>query len=230
MSDVVRSAAYAAFQSLGQAGLPAKRSHLGEVLAALLGYGTFSALSVEEFSQKEGCTDHAEILVVEHRAGVQRIRSLRQDLDPIEHARVIAACVQGLTDCAVSTTVFADLDEFYDSWAKNKIAEAIFDSDHVASSGLPLRRPELPSTTPATSNLWQSRFEWCIEVRGIVCELEDDEISSEHHTRYPVVGRLTFRKAGRAGLVVLDRGGAFCTVDGSVTGMPTPIPRLGTTA
>ena len=52
MSNLVRSAAYAASQALSAQGLTVKRSHLSEIIAALLGYRTHAALAVEEADPK----------------------------------------------------------------------------------------------------------------------------------------------------------------------------------
>lgn len=48
MATFLAPAAYAASKSLAAQGLSAKRSHLSEIIAALLGYRTLAALTAEE--------------------------------------------------------------------------------------------------------------------------------------------------------------------------------------
>src|SRR3546814_3932031 len=52
MATFLAPAAYAASKSLAAQGLSAKRSHLSEIIAALLGYRTLAALTAEELDPR----------------------------------------------------------------------------------------------------------------------------------------------------------------------------------
>ena len=77
MSTHVRSAAYAASQALAAQGLAVKRSHLSEIIAALLGYRTHAALAVEEADVSlDYHLDDAEVLVLNQPMGEARAEQL----------------------------------------------------------------------------------------------------------------------------------------------------------
>src|SRR3546814_16190031 len=89
MATFVSPAAYAASQTLAAQGLPVKRSHLSEVIAALLGYHSYAALTVEEAdATKVLHLDDAEIIVLNQALGLERANGLRS-----EERRVGKECV-----------------------------------------------------------------------------------------------------------------------------------------
>src|SRR3546814_3201428 len=92
MATFVSPAAYAASQTLAAQGLPVKRSHLSEVIAALLGYHSYAALTVEEAdATKVLHLDDAEIIVLNQALGLERANGLGLQGPP-----TVAACVAAL--------------------------------------------------------------------------------------------------------------------------------------
>src|SRR3546814_1085340 len=72
-------AADAASKSLAAQGLSAKRSHLSEIIAALLGYRTLAALTAEELDPGLNYhLDDAEFIVLNQPMGIERAATLNQ--------------------------------------------------------------------------------------------------------------------------------------------------------
>jgi hypothetical protein len=210
MATFVSPAAYAASQSLAALGLPVKRSHLSEVIAALLGYRSYAALTVEEAgATKVLHLDDAEIIVLNQALGLERAGGLGLQGPP-----VVAACVTALKTAASNpdTQVFNGMEEFYDLYAREALVEAIAFDDAVASvmgssNATYPGDPEIDDKSPPTADLWGAIDEWRIEATGkMVGEYDPEGDRMFNGDTLHCRGWLDFLKAGRAGLVFSDSG------------------------
>lgn len=135
MSNYVRSAAFAASRVLAAQGLTVKRSHLSEVIAALLGYRTHAALSVGEADPKlDYHLEDAEILVLNLPMGERRAAELGLAAAGAAPSAVTTACVEALKASAGSTDVYVSVADFYDLHARQALAETIYNADDVAGA------------------------------------------------------------------------------------------------
>ncbi len=211
MSNHVRSAAYAAYHNLATQGLTVGRSHLTEIIAALLGYRTYAALAVEEADPRvEYHLGEAEIVVLNLPMGTTRVAELGLGVAP---SVITAACVEALKAGAGLASVFVGVAEFYDSHAREALAEAIYSADDVAgamaeSNATFPDEPEMDIECPSTPDLWAAVEEWTIEGNGTMTgEYDPDGDRMFNGDKLNCRGWLTYRKAGRAGLVLVEGGG-----------------------
>ena len=216
MSNLVRSGAYAACQDLAAQGHKVKRSHLSEIIAALLGYRTHAALSVEQADTKlDYHLDDAEIFVLNLTMSERRAAELG-----LTASVVVPACVQALKASAGSTAVYASMADFYDSHARQALAEAIYNAEDVAgamaeSNASFLDEPYMDIECPPTPPLWAAVDEWTIEAGGVLTgEYDPQDDRMFNGDTLNCRGWLTYRKAGRAGLVLTDDGGIGAADDG----------------
>lgn len=209
MSNYASSAAYAAYQTLATQGHSVKRSHLSEVIAALLGYQTYAALSVEEADTGLDLhLDDAEILVLNQALGDQRVAKLRLN------SATTSACIDAIKACAKDAKVYVGVDEFYDSHARQELAEAVYNDDDVAgamaeSNASYPDEPYMADNCPQTEDLWTAVDEWVIEADGVMeGEYDPEGDRMFNGDTMNCRGHLVYRKAGRAGLVLLDASGS----------------------
>ncbi len=172
MSNYVTSAAYAASQFLAAQGLAVKRSHLSEVLAALLGYRTLAALNVEQADPAHDYhLDDAEFLVLNPEMGTTRLEELGIAPSDAIASSIAKACIAALKASAAPVPVFEGVADFYDSHARQALAEAIYDDENVAGAMAESNAsypdlPEMNEACPETSNLWAAGSDWTIEADG----------------------------------------------------------------
>lgn len=214
MSNLVRSAAYAASQALSAQGLTVKRSHLSEIIAALLGYRTHAALAVEEADPKlDYRLDDAEVYVLNQPMAEARVGELGLPAAGLKPSAVITACIDALKASAGSTSMYVGVADFYDSHARQALAEAIYNDDDVAgamaeSNATFPDEPEMDIGCPATADLWAAVGEWAIEADGdMTGEYDPEGDRMFNGDTLNCRGRLLYSKAGRAGLVLIEAGG-----------------------
>lgn len=209
MTKLISAASHAASKSLVQNCQSIKRSHLQEVLAAMLGYQTYAAFSVEENDDSmEYHLDDAEMLVLNPPAGERRAHALN-----LAAPGLIEACIAALQSVA-PVRVYEDLDQFYDDYAREELVDTITNSDDVSAAMSETNayfdsEANLPYETPATDDLWAARSEWCIEASGDMKGGHD--IDSDRMFAGDTVNcrsKLTFYKAGRAGLIFVESEGS----------------------
>lgn len=208
MKAEISAAAFAASQSVASRGLTVKRSQLSEVIAALLGYRTFAALSIEE-----GDTtltyhlDDAEFLVLNEPLGLTRCQELNLSDDVV-------------TDCSdafrgqVLVPVFKGVADFFGNHLHDEFVQTLYDSDEAndAMAESNASYPDGPDLEePETSgDLWAATADWWISVEGsLTGEYDPDGDRMFNGNEIGVSGKMTFDKAGRAGLIYVgtDTGG-----------------------
>lgn len=209
MTKLISAASHAASKSLAQNGLgiqPIKRSQIQEVLAAMLGYQTYAALTVEEQDDSLDLhLDDAEMLVLNLPAAQRRAEVLGFGAA----LAIVQACVDALRTSA-PMRVYEGMDNFYDSYAREALIEAIANSDDVSAAISETNaefdsEPYLPIETPDTEDLWEARTDWSIEAGGDMKgghDIESDRMFAGDTLNCRA--KLTFDKAGRAGLILLD--------------------------
>jgi hypothetical protein len=202
-----------ASQALAAQGLTVKRSHLSEVVAALLGYRTYAALVVEDANPKlDYHLDDAEIVVLNLPMGAARVLELGLE-DGTTPSIVMPACVATLKASVDRVGVYEGVADFYDSHARGALADAIFNSDELAgamaeSNASYPDEPQMDVECPATAELWAATDEWTIEADGnMTGEYDPEGDRMFNGDSLNCRGWLTYRKAGRAGLVFVESGG-----------------------
>ena len=213
MSNNVRSAVYTASQDLAAQGLTVKRSQVCEIVAALLGYRTYAALAMDEADPtREYHLDDAEIYVLNIPLGTARLAELGLHGSAAASA-VVPACLRALKAGSTGVGVFEGVADFYYSHARDVLAEAIYDSEDVASAMAESNaafpdEPTMEDESRATSDLWTARDEWTIEADGdMTGEYDPEGDRMFNGDTLNCRGWLTYRKAGRAGLVLAEAGG-----------------------
>lgn len=213
MSNYVRSAAYATSKALAEQKLKVKRSQVLEVVAALLGYGTYAALVTEEANpQLDYHIEDAEIVVLNLKMGEWRVFELVLE-EGSAASNVTAACIAALKAGTKQAAVYEGVADFYDSDARKKLAETIYNSDELAgalaeSNASYPDEPEMQVECPKTEDLWAARVGWTITADGNMTGEYDSEGDRMFNGKMlNCRGWLTYRKAGRAGLVFVDSGG-----------------------
>ncbi len=205
MTTLVSSAAYAAAKILAPLGPTSTRSQLSEVIAALLGYQTYAALSIEEANASlPHHLDDAEILVLDKPAAAKRAAAIGISNIPT----VVQACIdaiRGTVEPAVS--VFVGVDEFYDTYARGRLVQVAISSDEVSGASADSNAifdddPEFQDETPATDNLWQAQTVWTIEAYGDwVGSYDPDSDRMSNGDTLHCSAKLSYNKAGRSGLI-----------------------------
>ncbi|WP_449429149.1 hypothetical protein [Rhodanobacter umsongensis] len=201
MKTEISSAAYAASKAVALRGLVVKRSHLSEVIAALLGYRTFAALTLEEDDSKlDYHLDDAELLVLNVPLGLERCVELSI---PVEVASVCADAFKAAT----SIEVFMGVADLYDGYVREAMEQSLSESEEASAAMAETNAhypdyPDLEMNEP-TSDLWQSRTEWSMSVSGTMTgEYHPDDDRLFSGDEIGVGGKMMFTKAGRAGLIV----------------------------
>ncbi len=205
MTIFVTTAAYAASKILAPSGQTATRSQLGEVIAALLGYQTFAALGIEEANTSlPHHLDDAEILVLDKPAAAKRAAAIGISNIPA----VVQACIDAIRRTVGSdVSVFVGVDDFYDSYARERMVQVAISSDEVSgtiagSNAIFDDDPEFQVETPATHNLWQARTEWTIEAEGDwIGSYDTDADRIFNGDTLNCSAKLRYEKAGRSGLI-----------------------------
>ena len=221
MTPIVRASAYVASQRLSTQGLTLPRSHISEIIAALLGYRTLAALTSEEADSRLAYhLDDAEVFVLNRPSGDIRAQELRLGILSDSLPSVVTTCIDALKATAAPARVFVGIDDFYDSYAREALSDMILFSDEVSgamgecNANFP-NEPEMPIETPPTTDLWEARTEWFIEADGNMGgEYDPDGDRMFNGSTMNCRGKLIFAKAGRAGLIATDSD-AFGGIDDS---------------
>lgn len=205
MTTLVTSAAYAASKTLAPFGSTSTRSQLSEVIAALLGYQTYAALGIEEANASLAYhLDDAEILVLDKPSAEKRATAI----GIANVSAVVQTCIDAITSAVgPDISVFVGIDDFYDSYARDRMVQAATSPDEVSSAMAESNAdfdgdPEFPDKTPATDNLWQARAEWTIEADGDWGGSYDPDADRMFNgDTLNCSAKLCYDKAGRSGLI-----------------------------
>jgi hypothetical protein len=193
-----------------------KRSQLHEVIAALLGYASHAAMVVESKSDDQDYEfSDAEFIVLNVPYGKERAHKLSMP------ENVFNLCIAELK-AGLVIPVFQSLDDCYDGHLRELLANFIYDeaeqSGEMADSNATYPEyPYMDDKIVTSGELWSSVDEWSIEDTGTLTGEYDPEGDRMFNgNTLNVKGRLTFAKAGRAGLVHLsDEAEVFISTDDS---------------
>ncbi|MDN4358018.1 hypothetical protein OA801_06765 [Citrobacter portucalensis] len=187
-----------------------KRSHVHEVVSALLGYASHAALTQESKKSQddkkplyEFSLSEAEYIVLNLPQGLER--ALKFGVSDDAFRIFISELKSGL-----SAKVSESVDDFYDDHIREILAEEInqhaLDSGEMAESNAYFDYlPDMDYKLETSGNLWTSVDEWSIADTGTLSgeyDPEGDRMYNGHTLN--VKGKFIFAKAGRAGLVLLD--------------------------
>lgn len=214
MSELVKRATYAVSQELKASDLRIGRSHLAEIHAALLGYGTYAALTREALDPSvEFTLDRAQVIVLDLAAGAARAAALLPGLSQEQVAGAVMACASSVRQCSNPIAVFSSVDEMFRQWASAEIAATALEApDLDPALSRVLGQPKVGDGWEVSGPMWASRHEWVVEAQGTMQEPssgDGDDLYGDVVVDWR--GRLVFHKAGRAGLIVATRG-ATCQV------------------
>ncbi|MBA4344483.1 MAG: hypothetical protein C0423_20275 [Methylibium sp.] len=209
MSELVRSAAFQAAQNLSSRSLKLGRSHLSEVVAAALGYRTFAALGIEENDPDLDLhLGDAELIVLNVKMARQRCLELDPAMSSSTADAVVNAVVGAVRQAGHERiAVFRGVDDLYDSHIREAMVDAVESSEEAAdatagSNAQFSSSPSFPDATPEVGDLWVARSSWSIESSGVWHGAYDPEGDRMFNgDTLNCFARLTYRKAGRAGLV-----------------------------
>ncbi|EKK3980571.1 hypothetical protein PU707_002855 [Cronobacter sakazakii] len=193
-----------------------KRSHLHEVVAALLGYASHAALIQEgkESSQEYEFSD-AEFVVLNLPMGAERaVKFFLTD-------EIFQICVLEVKS-GMPVPVFESVEDFYDDYLREFLEKFIYDGaeetgDMADCNASFYDYPDMDEDYSISGDLWTALNEWSLEDTGTL----SGEYDPEGHRMYNghtfnVKGKLKFAKAGRAGLIFLeDESGFFLSLDES---------------
>lgn len=212
MSFDLSAAAYAASQDLKNQGLNLPRSHISEIMATLLGYGSLAALHIENADTTlDYHLKDAELLVLNLPAGHQRAVTLNHT------EAVVGSCVEAIAAHA-GVPVFKDVEDFYYGHAYEALVWVIADGEDVASAMADSNAsyPDDPDLGEweASGDLWTSPTDWTIEVSGTwTGEYDPEGDRMFNGDTLDVRGKLIYVKAGRAGLIRMDQEDGASPVD-----------------
>ncbi|MFB4749777.1 hypothetical protein [Enterobacter bugandensis] len=204
MNAAIQSICYNISQHPEVSNTTLKRSHLHEVIAALLGYASHAALIQEgkEASQEYEFSD-AEFVVLNLPMGTERASKF------LLTNEIFRICVLELKS-GMPVPVFESVEDFYDDKVRELLEEAIY--QEAGESGAMDESnayfdylPDMDYKLETSGNLWTSVDEWSIADTGTLSgeyDPEGDRMYNGHTLN--VKGKFIFAKAGRAGLVLLD--------------------------
>ncbi|EQA6236363.1 hypothetical protein ACX5DZ_005080 [Enterobacter hormaechei] len=193
-----------------------KRSQLHEVVAALLGYASHAALVTESKSQERDYEfSDAEFIVLNVPYGKLRSQKFSMSDDAFN------CCITEIK-AGSSIPVFESLSVCYDYHLRELLAGIIYDEaeqsgEMADSNAIYPEYPYMDDKIITSGDLWASVDEWTIEDTGTLTGEYDPEGDRMFNgNTLNVKGRLTFAKAGRAGLVHLsDEAEVFVSTDDS---------------
>lgn len=181
-----------------------KRSHIHEVIAALLGYASHAAMVEDDKNpQREYSLADAEYIILNVPQGMERAQKF--NVSDEGFGVFISELKSGLP-----MKVSESVDDFYDDHIREILEEAIYqdaaESGEMAESNADFPDyPDMDYDLVTSGNLWTSVDEWSIADTGTLSgeyDPEGDRMYNGHLLN--VQGKLTFAKAGRAGLILLD--------------------------
>lgn len=195
---------YQIHKKLSQENLSVPRSHLFELIAALLGYNTYAALLQEEENPDlEYHLDDAELLILNSPKAIKRTHELEINLTALE------LCIKELKE-NMGPIVFESVEDFYDEHAREQLEEIIYNSEESASvmaesnADFP-EYPELDEKFTISADLWGSPIGWSIESSGtLVGQYYENSDRMYNGDTLNVWGKIIYCKAGRSGLIFLD--------------------------
>ena len=106
--------------------------------------------------------------------------------------------------------MYVSVTDFYDLHARQTLAEAVYEDIDVAgvmaeSNAAFFEEPEMDMECPPKVDLWAAVDEWQIEAGGVVTGEYDPEGERMFcGNALNCCGRSVFRKAGRAGLILVE--------------------------
>lgn len=202
MTDLVKTAAFAAKKSLALKGIKVQHGVALEIVAAFLGYRTYAALVVEESNNSlEYHLADAEIVVLDYQGGVSRLMELE-----VLQAFIVQDFIDAIAECRHG--VFPDLSEFLDDYIQRELQDVILSDERViaavdCATGSEPFSVELDGGF-SFEPLWSTVDAWEVSCFGTVDGLADradfDDGDHEEAEEIRCRARVKFAKTGRAGL------------------------------
>lgn len=208
MTDFVKTAAFAAKKSLALKGIKVQHGIALEIVAAFLGYRTYAALVVEEGS--ESLRYHladAEVIVLDYDGGITRLTELE-----VLQGFIVQDFIDAIVECRAG--VFQDLSDFLGGYVERELQDVILSRETVIdaverATGSEPFSVELDGQWSFSEPLWTAGDTWEVSCSGSVEGLAD-RVGADNDDEVEEVrcsGRVTFAKAGRAGLRLQGTGG-----------------------
>lgn len=187
-------------------------SHAQEIQASLFGYRTYAALLVEDASAPPGETlSAAEHFILNRNLAIHRCRTLSLPED-------LAICcflgaqeaftIEANPDFIPTRGVFGSVEEYWEKEGQAALLDRIYNDERYSGvfneNAHVVYDPEGFELGHQSGNFWQSRSEWIVHSRGeLEGALEDEEERwTLEANKLDVLAQVTYRKAGRAGLIL----------------------------
>jgi hypothetical protein len=190
-----------------------KVSHAQEILASLFGCKTYAALtSSERASPPHSRLSAAEHFILNLDWGEARCRELKLP-EILAHCCFLGAqdafTVEANPNFTPVRNVYAGLDEFWEDAGRDELVWRIQNDDQysgVLNENAHVQfLPEGFDLDHVSENFWQARTEWIVHSRGVMeGDLTDEDGPVFQVEDIGFMAQLTYRKAGRAGLVLVD--------------------------
>lgn len=195
MANILTHAARHAKAALLAAGIELGHAKIQEVLAALLGYHTYSALKQEEDDQElEHHLSDAEFVILHQELGVCRAADVSE-----LPGEVVPRCIAALEEC-LAVRVLPNTDAYLE---RHGTAAAVAALTNLSTQGLHLGADWSSSVKPSTGlrfsvqqPVWESRHLWHVHAH---VSLQSIAPVAEP-LKIDVV--LLYAKAGRSGLIL----------------------------
>ncbi|HDS1794506.1 hypothetical protein [Pseudomonas putida] len=207
MTDFVKTAAFAAKQTLALKGIKVQHGIALEIVAAFLGYRTYAALVVEEGNESlKYHLGDAEVIVLDYDGGITRLTELE-----VLQGFIVQDFINAIVECRDG--VFPDLSDFFDDYVVRELQDVILSGKDVIeaverATGSEPFSVELDGQYSFSEQLWTAGDTWEVSCAGLVEGLagrvganadNDDEVRCS--------GWIKFAKTGRAGLRFQSSGG-----------------------
>lgn len=184
-----------------------KRTHVLEILAAMLGYRTYAAYKTDNFAgSKFESLDEAEHIVLQPELGLLRADEL--GMNEAVASQLIAEAAQRfkLASPPQRPVVHGSLSDFFEIFLRHHMEEEALNSDEassaMANTNAYVDEVDIEDISP-DSGLLAARDTWAVLGTGMI-SMDQDEDKPFHGDTMNVSVRVAFEIVGRVGLVRTD--------------------------
>ncbi len=199
-------AAFKAHAALKHEGFTLKRSHVGEILAAALGYREYAALALEnaDTTQTLHLADAEHVVLSEPRA-VVRVGEMALAADETGAKRIAEVIIQ--TTVAEWPNLYSSIEAFVDEHLHEYLSDAMTfaqetsDAEAESNAEFPYG-VEVDEVDPESDDLWSARNAWSASANGTMSgNYHPDGDRVFNGDKVHCSATVFYLKAGRAGLV-----------------------------
>lgn len=197
---------FKAHAALKQEGFPLKRSHVGEILAAALGYKTYAALVTENADETLNLhLADAEHIVLSEPLALTRAHELSLALPKDDEKKVVEVIIE--ITLAEWPQAYHGIAGFVDDHLSEYLTDAMTFADETSNAQAESNAEfpymvEVEDIEPESDDLWTERESWSASASGTMSGEYDPEGDRMFNgDKVHCSATVTFLKAGRGGLV-----------------------------